>query len=62
MTDSNIYRIIDAFREGKEVMWHKRKNVRIKYRSLIEIVHDLYDADFLKCGTWFIDGVEVKDE
>lgn len=61
MTDANIYRIIDAFREWKEVMWHKRKKIRCTYHELIELVHDLYDADFLKCGKWYIDGVEVKE-
>jgi len=61
MTDANIYRIIDAFREGKKVvMNNERLNyprpAGTMYLLLIYLHHCIWHEQ-----RWFIDGVEVKE-
>jgi len=58
MTDANIYRIIDAFREGKKVEYQvspfKKNHVETLGGLLAALAFPVSDDH------WFIDGLEAK--
>lgn len=65
MTDVNIYRIIDAFREGKKVEVREPKDFiawELKRRRKVRNISELCYLFRLLNNRFFIDGAEVTDE
>lgn len=64
MTDGTVYRIIDAYKEGKSIHVNANLKAQIVTRMIYikDLEHLLHALVVLRKRQWFIDGVEVKDE